>query len=99
MECPTGSGRRTTLDGIADFLARRLVSLFLPGANGRRPGDGSGAEPRLAGDEDLLVFHEYFHGDDGHGLGARQQTGWTGLVAELVREIALREAGIGEVED
>lgn len=99
VECPTGSGRLTTLDGIADFLARRLVSLFLPGADGRRPGDGSGREPRLAGDEDLLVFHEYFHGDDGHGLGARQQTGWTGLVAELVREIALREAGIGEVED
>ncbi|MBU6281588.1 glucosidase [bacterium] len=99
VECPTGSGRRTTLDGVADFLARRLVSLFLPGEDGRRPCDGASREPRLADDEELLVFHEYFHGDDGHGLGARQQTGWTGLVAELVREIALREAGIEELED
>ena len=99
VECPTGSGSRTTLDGIADFLSRRLVSLFLPGADGRRPCDGASSEPRVAGDEDLLVFHEYFHGDDGSGLGARQQTGWTGLVAELVREIALREAGKAEIED
>ncbi|MFM7736548.1 MAG: MGH1-like glycoside hydrolase domain-containing protein, partial [Alphaproteobacteria bacterium] len=99
VECPTGSGSRTTLDGIADFLSRRLVSLFLPGEDGRRPCDGASGEPRIAGDEDLLVFHDFFHGDDGRGLGARQQTGWTGLVAELVREIALREAGGGEVED
>ena len=92
VECPTGSGETMSLAEIADFLARRLVDLFLPGPDGRRPGDGpnAGAEPDAG--SGLLAFHEYFHGDDGSGLGARQQTGWTGLVAELVREIAGRPA-------
>ncbi len=84
VEYPRGSGRRATLDAIAKDLARRLVALFLPGADGRRPCHG--ADTRYARDphfRDLLLFHEYFHGDDGRGLGASHQTGWTALVATL----------------
>lgn len=85
VEHPTGSGRRATLGEVADDLAGRLVSLWLPGPDGRRPVFG-GTE-RLQSDpawKDLLVFPEYFHGDDGAGLGAWHQTGWTGLVLDLL---------------
>ncbi len=83
---PTATGPETTLDVIAADLRRRLVSLFLLDAAGRRPCYG-GVE-RLQTDprwRDNLVFHEYFNGDDGAGLGASHQTGWTGLVADLIR--------------
>jgi hypothetical protein len=86
VECPTGSGVLLSLREIADELARRLLRLFLPGANGRRPYQGA-ALP-LPGSEDLLLFHEYFDGEDGRGLGASHQTGWTALVAELIRSAA-----------
>jgi hypothetical protein len=87
VELPTGSGHRATLTEVADELARRLVGLFLPGADGHRPVLGDEAvfqdNPLWAG---LIPFHEYFHGDTGKGLGASHQTGWTGLVADLIAD-------------
>jgi hypothetical protein len=86
VECPTGSGRYLTLLEIADELGRRLTRLFLRDEQGRRACLGS--HPKLQTDphfRDYLPFHEYFHGDDGHGLGAAHQTGWTGLVAKLLQ--------------
>jgi hypothetical protein len=82
VECPTGSGRRMTLYQVAEELSRRLAATFLKDGNGRRPVYG---EIRKFQEDphwrDLVLFHEYFHGDDGRGLGASHQTGWTGVVA------------------
>jgi hypothetical protein len=86
VECPTGSGRLLSLAEIADELAARVARLFLPDATGRRPYQGDAPVPE--GGEDLLLFHEYFDGDSGRGLGASHQTGWTSLVAELLRATA-----------
>jgi hypothetical protein len=86
VECPTGSGQRMSLDQVADVLTRRLSSIFLRGADGKRPVFGD--EPRLDDDphfRDWIPFFEYFHGDDGRGIGASHQTGWTGLVAKLLQ--------------
>ena len=86
VEYPTRSGTMLTLDKIADDLRERLVSLFLVGPDGRRP--SFGMVDRLQHDpawKDNLVFSEYFHGDNGAGLGAAHQTGWTGVVADLIR--------------
>jgi hypothetical protein len=85
IEYPTGSGERLTLAEVADDLGRRLVSLFLVGDDGRRP--CFGWVDRLQRDpawKDNILFNEYFHGDNGAGLGASHQTGWTGLVADLI---------------
>jgi hypothetical protein len=85
VECPTGSGNQMSLSEVAGELSRRLVSLFLPGQDGRRPAHGDNAT--IAADaawRDLIWFHEYFHGDAGAGLGASHQTGWTGLVVHLL---------------
>ena len=82
VECPTGSGRRMTLFEVAQELSRRLSGTFLRGADGRRP--VYGGSPRFQNDphwRDLILFYEYFHGDNGAGLGSSHQTGWTGLVA------------------
>jgi hypothetical protein len=85
VECPTGSGQQLTLSEVADELARRLVSTFLDDANGRRPAFGSAEKlQRDPAWHDRLLFNEYFHGDTGAGLGASHQTGWTGLVADLI---------------
>lgn len=84
VELPTGSGRRVDLDAVADDLSERLVSLFRRGPDGRRPCFGGVVlfdDPRWGDD---LLFHEYFHGDVGAGLGASHQTGWTALVADLI---------------
>jgi hypothetical protein len=85
VEHPTGSGTQRTLTEVADDLARRLVSIFLDDESGRRPVFGGydkfQADPAL---HDMIPFHEYFHGDTGQGLGAAHQTGWTGLVADLI---------------
>jgi hypothetical protein len=85
VEHPTGSGRQLTLAQIADDLAARLTGIFLRREDGTRPVFG---EYRLLQDapawRDQLFFHEYFHGDTGAGLGASHQTGWTGLVADLI---------------
>jgi hypothetical protein len=85
VECPTGSGRMLSLAGVADELAARLTAIFLEREDGSRPVFGG---YRLFQEDpawhDLLWFHEYFHGDTGAGLGASHQTGWTGLVADLI---------------
>ncbi len=85
VEYPTGSGRSLSLSATADDLARRLVSIFLPRPDGRRPVDGwydrPSTDPRW---RDHITFYEYFHGDTGMGLGASHQTGWTALVAHLI---------------
>jgi len=85
VEYPTGSGRKVNLDDLADDLSRRLVGLFLEDADGHRPvlGDVELFQSDPAW-HDLLPFHEYFHGDTGRGLGASHQTGWTGLVVDLI---------------
>jgi len=85
LEYPTGSGVQRTFGQIAQDLADRLISIWLRGPDGRRPLYG-GVE-RLQMDpawKDNLVFNEYFHGDNGAGLGATHQTGWTALVADLI---------------
>jgi hypothetical protein len=89
VECPTGSGRYLTLAEAADEISRRLVTLFLPDASGRRPCHGE--DTRYAADpnfKDLILFYEYFHGDTGRGCGASHQTGWTGLVAKIISDLA-----------
>ena len=88
MEFPTGSGRRLNLAQIAEELSRRLVTLFLPNGGGRRP--ALGMEARFVNDphwQELMWFHEYFHGDTGQGLGADHQTGWTALVTRLIEQL------------
>jgi glycogen debranching enzyme len=83
VECPTGSGRLANLDQVADEVERRLASLFLADERGRRAcGE---CAPRA---EDLVLFHEYFDGDSGRGLGASHQTGWTALVVRCIESIA-----------
>ena len=85
VECPTGSGRHMTLFEVAGEITRRLSATFLRDADGRRPVYGGTAT--FQGDphwRDLISFYEYFHGDNGAGLGASHQTGWTGLVAALL---------------
>jgi hypothetical protein len=87
IEYPHGSGDQRTLAWIANDLRERLVSIFLPGEDGIRP-VFAGREAPDASWSDALFFHAYFHGDDGRGLGASHQTGWTGLVADLVIRVS-----------
>ncbi len=97
FEYPTRSGHQMTIDAIAADLQDRLISIFLAGADGRRPCFG-GTE-RLQRDpawKDNLVFSEYFHGDNGAGLGASHQTGWTGLIADIIRR---RHGGVRPAGD
>jgi hypothetical protein len=87
VECPTGSGTMMTLDEVACELGRRLSRLFLAGEDGARPWQGG--DRRYAEDphwRDLHLFHEYFHGETGKGLGASHQTGWTAVVAKLLEQ-------------
>ncbi|NNC90632.1 MAG: glucosidase [Akkermansiaceae bacterium] len=85
VECPVGSGRMMTIREVADELARRLVKIFLPDEDGRRPVYGHAPLLRdTPGFREHLLFYEYFHGDNGRGVGASHQTGWTGLVAKLI---------------
>jgi hypothetical protein len=89
VECPTGSGRLLNLDEVAQELRLRLARLFQRDASGRRPCHGD--DRRFAEDEhwrDLVLFHEYFHGDTGRGLGAAHQTGWTALAARVLNDLA-----------
>jgi hypothetical protein len=85
VEHPTGAGHKLSLDQVADDLSARLVGLFLNDEQGRRPvfGDTELFQTDPAW-HDQISFHEYFHGDTGRGLGASHQTGWTGLVADLI---------------
>ena len=85
IECPTGSGRQMNLYEVAREIAQRLITTFTPDARGRRPVYG-GTEKFQTDPywRDNILFYEYFHGDNGAGLGASHQTGWTGLVAILI---------------
>jgi hypothetical protein len=87
VECPTGSGRRMNLWEVSLELERRLTRIFLRNEHNHRPVYGASGtfqdDPHW---RDLLLFHEYFHGDDGRGLGASHQTGWTALVAKLIQQ-------------
>ena len=89
VECPTGSGRKMTLYQVAEELARRLASIFLLNKDGRRPVHGG--TKRFQEDphwRDCILFYEYFHGDNGAGLGASHQTGWSGLIAGVMHLFA-----------
>jgi hypothetical protein len=87
VECPTGSGRYLALREVAAELSRRLTRIFLRDSDGRRPVHGQYNKfydkPEW---RDLVLFYEYFHGDEGSGVGASHQTGWTGLVAKLLQQ-------------
>jgi hypothetical protein len=93
IECPTGSGRMMNLFEVAKEISDRLVGTFLRDAQGRRP--VYGATEKFQTDphwRDLILFYEYFHGDNGAGLGASHQTGWTGLVAKLIQLFGMLDA-------
>ena len=98
IEYPTGSGTRLTLDQVAADLQDRLIGLFARGPDGRRPCLGGTA---LLQDDpawrDNLVFGEYFHGDSGAALGASHQTGWTGLIADIIRRRHGQVRTIGDI--
>jgi len=93
VECPAGSGNQMTLWEVAAELSRRLYTIFLRDKNGNRPVYGTlekfQKDPHW---KDLLLFHEYFHGDSGQGLGASHQTGWTALVAKLIQQSGTRSS-------
>jgi hypothetical protein len=94
VEYPHGSGQTRTLAEVSADLAQRLVGLFLPDERGERPVFGRYTDmPEQWRDQ--LPFHEYFHGDNGAGLGASHQTGWTGLVADLVIRLSAARADGG----
>ena len=98
IEYPTRSGKKLTLGEVAQDLRHRLISIFLVGADGRRPCFG-GVE-RFQTDpawKDNIFFNEYFHGDNGAGLGATHQTGWTGVVADLIRRQHGDVGALGDV--
>jgi hypothetical protein len=87
------------LEEVADELTNRLISLFKKDDLGKRPSYGNyNWFYQQAGNENILLFYEYFHGDTGHGLGASHQTGWTSLVAQLISELADTRAGNGKGE-
>jgi hypothetical protein len=93
VECPTGSGRQMNLYEIAEEISRRLSLIFRKGTDGRRP--IYGGEQKLQTDphwRDYIQFYEYFHGDNGAGLGASHQTGWTGVIARLMHLFATTNA-------
>ncbi len=93
VECPTGSGRRMNLYQVGEEISRRLTSIFLKGKDGRRPVNGG--EQKFQEDphwRDCLQFYEYFHGDNGAGLGASHQTGWTGVIARSMHLFATTTA-------
>jgi hypothetical protein len=90
VECPAGSGRQMNLYQVAEEISRRLASIFLQDKTGRRPVYGNTQkfqkDPHW---RDHILFYEYFHGDNGAGLGASHQTGWTGCIARLLQYFAV----------
>jgi hypothetical protein len=95
VECPTGSGKQMNLFEVGQEIANRLQRIFLRDANGRRPVYGGiekfQTDPHW---RDLISFHEYFHGDNGAGIGASHQTGWTGTIATLIQLFGRLDAGV-----
>ena len=100
VEYPTGSGQYLTLEQIADELSQRLINLFRRGKSGQRPFYGGNEyfqrDPHW---RDYILFNEYFHGDNGAGIGATHQTGWTGLIAKLIQQQAETETTHSTVDD
>ena len=99
VQCPTGSGQYMTLFEVAQEIARRLAKTFLRDANGRRP--VYGGTTKFQDDphwRDLILFYEYFHGDNGAGIGASHQTGWTGSIAAILDLFGRLDAKIFELE-
>lgn len=93
IDCPTGSGRQMNLYQVAEVMTQRLSSIFLRDSNGRRP--VFGGNRKFQEDvywRDYILFHEYFHGDNGAGLGASHQTGWTGIIARVMHMFATTTA-------
>ena len=93
IECPTGSGQHMNLYQVAEEIARRMVMIFLQDGRGRRP--VYGGTQKFQEDphwRDLILFYEYFHGDNGAGIGASHQTGWTGIVARVMHMFATTTA-------
>jgi hypothetical protein len=100
VECPTGSGNLMNLDDVAKELESRLLKLFLPDANGRRPCHAD--DLRYAKDphwKDLVLFYEHFHGDNGRGCGANHQTGWTALAGHMLEHLGRDRAAEHVPED
>lgn len=100
VECPIGSGQMLTLTEVAHELASRLARIFLRDEHGRRA--WSGEEQRFTDDpywRDLQLFYEYFHGDNGKGLGASHQTGWTSLIALLLEDLEHERLRSGKRSD
>jgi hypothetical protein len=94
VECPTGSGKWLTLWEVASEISSRMTKVFLRGADGHRPVDGHDARYKCDPNyRELVTFFEYFNGDTGAGLGASHQTGWTALVAKLLQQSPLWQAG------
>ncbi|RYY18322.1 MAG: glucosidase, partial [Chitinophagaceae bacterium] len=92
VECPVGSGNKRNLMQVADELTQRVITLFRKDKDGDRRLHGEyNWFYRQPGNENLLLFYEYFHGDNGNGLGASHQTGWTAVIAELIQEAELKK--------
>jgi hypothetical protein len=93
IECPTGSKKFVSINEAADEITRRLSRVFLKDETGTRPvlkyHDKLATDPHF---RDYVLFHEYFHGDNGRGVGASHQTGWTGLIAKLLQPRVRTEA-------
>ena len=88
VECPTGSGIMMNLEQVADELTNRVISIFQKDEDGMRRSNAEYNEfYQQPGNEDLVLFFEYFHGDSGKGLGASHQTGWTAVVADLINQM------------
>jgi len=97
VECPLGSGQMMSLEEVAREIQRRLATIFLRGPDGRRPCHGG--DQRYATDphwKDLVLFHEYFHGETGRGVGASHQTGWTALALRCIEDIARSRGALPE---
>ncbi len=92
VECPVGSGRQLNLLEVSQEIARRLSHLFVRNRAGRRPSHGSHAKWQDPHWRDLVLFYEYFNGDNGAGIGASHQTGWTGIIAFLMQGFTAVEA-------
>ena len=92
LECPTHSDNWVSLDVIADDISKRIISIFQKDEQGRRPVhegyDIYHSNPHF---QDLILFYEYFHGDNARGVGASHQTGWTGVVAELIDKVGWKD--------
>ena len=93
IECPTGSGKMMNLFEVSKEISERLMSIFTRNAEGRRP--VYGGIDKFQNDphwRDLILFHEYFHGDNGAGLGASHQTGWTGAIAKIIELFGIMDS-------